>query len=97
MHMRLVLGMLLRVPQLLLRRHEVRKQQHWAMIAERGSVTGLKLMFWIYRVFGKGVFLLILHPVVLYFSLCDSTARKASRQYLAQIAQFQGLPPATGF
>jgi predicted LPLAT superfamily acyltransferase len=96
MHVRLVLGMLLRVPQLLLRRHEVRKQQHWERIAERGSVTGLKLMFWTYRLFGKGVFLLILHPVVLYFALCNSTARRASRQYLAQMAQYQGLPPGTG-
>ncbi|MES2626111.1 MAG: glycosyltransferase [Pseudomonadota bacterium] len=97
MHTRLVLGMLLRIPQLLLRRHEQRKQKHWAHIAERGSVTGLKILFWIYRLFGKRAFLLILHPVVLYFSLCDSTARKASRQYLAQMAEFQGITPDTSF
>ncbi len=97
MHVRLFFGMLLRMPQLLLRRHEERKQRHWAMIAERGSVAGLKLMFWIYRLFGKGAFMLILHPVVLYFSLFDSTARKASRQYLTQMAQYQGVPPDTGF
>lgn len=97
MHVRLVFGMLLRVPQLLLRRHEERKHQHWARIAERGNVTGLKLMFWVYRLFGKKAFRLILHPVVLYFSLCDSTARRASRQYLAQVAEYQGLVPDTGF
>jgi predicted LPLAT superfamily acyltransferase len=97
MHARLLLGMLLRMPQLLMRRHEKRKEQHWATIAERGSVTGLKLLFWIYRFSGKGVFLLILHPVVLYFALFDSAARRASRQYLLQLAQYQGLAPDISF
>jgi predicted LPLAT superfamily acyltransferase len=97
MHVRLFLGMVARMPRLLMRSHIERRQQHWAVIAERGNVAGLKLMLWIYRVFGKGAFLLILHPVVLYFSLFDSTARRASRQYLAQMADYQGVPADTGF
>lgn len=86
MHFRLLFGMLLRIPHLIFRRHNERKVRHWALIREKGSYAGLRLLLWIYTVFGRGLFLLILHPVVLYYSTSFSTARKSSREFLLRVA-----------
>lgn len=93
MHVRLVGGMLLRLPGLLGRdhdRHRERRARHWARIAESGSSSGFKLLLWIYQHLGRWVFLLALHPVVLYYSLTGGTARRASEQYWQQLATFEG-------
>ncbi len=97
MHARLFFGMLLRIPDLISRRNEQSNQQHWASIAERGSRIGLMLMFWVYRHLGRWVFLLLLHPVTLYFLLTAGTARRASRQYLKQLAEYQGCSMKISF
>ena len=92
MHTRLFFGMLLRIPDLISRSNDGNKPQHWARVTERGSHICLKFMFRVYHHLGRHVFLLILHPVVLYFSLTAGPARRASRQYLQQLAKFQGEP-----
>ncbi len=86
MHFRLVGGMLLRIPNLILRRHNDRKARHWAMIREKGSYAGMRLLLWIYTFFGRWLFLIILHPVVLYYSTSYSTARNSSRDFLSRVA-----------
>lgn len=90
MHVRLIAGMLMRSPQLLRRAAGSRGKLHWASMAERGSSSGLRLMLWVYRHLGRWVFLLLLHPVTLYFLLTAGTARRASGQYLRQLAAYQG-------
>ena len=90
MHVKLVFGMLKRLPRLLSRRFVRSEHGHWATIRERGSLLGMKLLLLIYRYLGRAPFLLVLHPVILYFSLFAGSARKASRQYLKQLASFRG-------
>jgi predicted LPLAT superfamily acyltransferase len=93
MHTRLFFGMLPRIPMLLFRRRsQTRRQQHWAYMAELGSSAGYRLMFLGYRLLGRWFFLLLLHPVTLYYLLSSSRARGYSRQYLQQLALFQHQP-----
>jgi len=84
MHTMLFFGMLLRLPVLLLRKLGVRKG-HWSRLEERGAITGMKILFAGYRLFGRGVFRVMLFPVMTYFFLTSSSARRASRQYLDRV------------
>ena len=86
MHTRLFFGMLKRLPFLLFRVPE-NNQVHWARRAERGSIAGIRFMLWIYRLFGRTIFKLILYPVMLYFFLTGSKERRASREYLQRVAE----------
>lgn len=97
MHARLLGGMLMRFPGLLMRRRPGPANAHWASIAERGSSAGLSLMLWIYRHLGRWVLLLLLHPVILYFVLFGRTARLASQQYWLQVARANGEEATVGF
>ena len=97
MHVRLLAGMLVRIPQLVMRSRAQKNQDHWSSISEKGSAAGMKLMFWIYRHLGRWLFLLMLHPVILYFLLSASSARKASRQYLQQVAAYKSAPAKISF
>jgi predicted LPLAT superfamily acyltransferase len=89
MHTRLFFGMLVRLPSLLFRKqsynHIHNQESHWATLQEKGSVSGMLILVWIYRHLGRLPFLLVLHPVILYFSLSSGEARKASRQFVVQI------------
>src|SRR6185312_1367408 len=76
-------GMLPRLPWLLglsLHRH---RQQHWAHIGERGTLTGLRFIGALDRIFPRWVGHLVLCPVTAYFFLTHPRARKASRRFLA--------------
>ena len=70
MHIKLVFGMLFRLPKLLFRnlsRHD-ELHQHWSSQREKGTYWGLKILFTIYKLFGRRFFNVILHPVIfLYF------------------------------
>jgi len=58
---------------------------HWAGLAERGSMAGIRLMAGIYRLLGRRVAQALLHPVVAYFYLRERTSRAASRRYLEAV------------
>ncbi len=62
-----------------------KQPRHWGAISEKGSYLGLSFLLKIYRLFGRWFFLLVLHPVVLYYTVFSSGARTASRQYLQHI------------
>jgi predicted LPLAT superfamily acyltransferase len=62
-----------------------KKPQHWGAIPEKGSYLGLSFLLKLYQLFGRWLFLLVLHPVVLYYTVFYSSARTASRQYLQHI------------
>lgn len=57
-------------------------ENHWSQTREAGTMAAMRLIFWIYRVFGRWVFTLIMYPVALYFVIGRAEQRKASRQYL---------------
>ncbi|PRC95153.1 acyltransferase [Solimicrobium silvestre] len=60
---------------------------HWAAINEVSFLAGIRLMFWICKVFGRWPFRLILYPVLLWYVLVSSSARRASREYLKRVNQ----------
>jgi predicted LPLAT superfamily acyltransferase len=59
---------------------------HWAAINEVGFVAGMRLMFWIFRVFGRWPFRLVLYPVLAWYVLTKPVARRASQEYLGRVA-----------
>jgi len=95
MHTRLVFTMLGR----LLRGQAVsgRHAHHWAWLAERGSVWGLRLCLVSYRLLGRRGCRAMLMPVVLYFYLTGREQREASRQFLTRAFRFKGWSRQPGF
>lgn len=99
MHTRLFFGMLTRLPKLLrlkfTKKKPVKKKQDlvdenlWFTIKEKGSVLGLKILIYIYKTLGRKVFLLVLHPVILYYVVFSKTLRKNSRQYWENLFAYQ--------
>ncbi|WP_199739014.1 acyltransferase [Herminiimonas sp. KBW02] len=68
--------------------------RHWASINEASFVAGMRLLFWIYRWFGRWPFRIVLYPVLLWYVMSKPIARRASRNYLQHVAQF--IPINTG-
>ena len=92
LHVRLGFGMLPRSLWLLGRNLHRHRQQHWAHIGERGTLTGLRFIGALDRLFPRWVGHLVLYPVTLYFFLSHPRARRASRQFL----KAAGQPPSLG-
>ncbi|NVK56211.1 MAG: acyltransferase [Alteromonadaceae bacterium] len=57
-------------------------QEHWSQTNEAGTLAGMRFVYFLYRVFGRWIFTLIMYPVALYFVLCRADQRKASLKYL---------------
>lgn len=57
---------------------------HWSEKKEAGSLLGLKVLFVTYRLFGRLFFRFLLLPVMLYFFLFKTAARRASLDFLAR-------------
>lgn len=55
---------------------------HWAKMRETGTLVGLRFLFRLNQVFGRGVFTFILWFVSAYFVLTRPEYRRASRDYL---------------
>ncbi|MDE2345113.1 MAG: glycosyltransferase family 2 protein, partial [Gammaproteobacteria bacterium] len=82
LHIRLVTGMLLRMPKLLRAKKSTKQRRGWPHIGERGSLLGLRFIGFIDRTFGRYASLLVLYPVTAYFFVTHPRARRASRQFL---------------
>jgi len=67
---------------------------HWASINEVGFVAGMRLMFWIFRVFGRWPFRLVLYPVLAWYVLTKPLPRRASQEYLRRVAGHTSSAPA---
>jgi predicted LPLAT superfamily acyltransferase len=57
----------------------------WLSVAERGSVLGIRFLFFLCVAFGRRVGRLALKPVILYYVLVHGSARRASRRYLERL------------
>jgi predicted LPLAT superfamily acyltransferase len=68
--------------------------RHWASINEVSFVAGMRLLFWICRVFGRWPFRLVLYPVLLWYVATKPAARRASASYLERVAARGGEAPA---
>jgi len=62
--------------------------KHWAQINEFSFIAGLRLLFWLARVFGRWPFRLVLYPVLLWYLVAKPVARAASKNYLRRMASF---------
>ena len=88
LHTRLVFGMLLRLPILIVRKSSF-ERIHWSRIGERGGVIGMRALFAVYSLCGRRAFELLLYPVIGYFYLTDARVRTVSRQYLDRIEKYR--------
>ena len=59
--------------------------QHWSQVQEAGAVVGIKTLFWIYRLLGRPVLYLAMTPVMIYFFVIRTSARRASIDYLNRL------------
>lgn len=59
--------------------------RHWADIGEGGLLLGVRFMYVIHRYCGRWPFRLLLWPVMLYFFLGRSIARRSSLEYLRHL------------
>jgi predicted LPLAT superfamily acyltransferase len=64
--------------------------RHWADIHEFSFIAGMRLLFWLCRVFGRWPFRAALYPVALWYMMAKPAARDASREYLLRMAQRRG-------
>ena len=100
MHTRLFFGMLFRLPSLLKNNHQrrkIRRQVHWSARQERGTPLGLNFLVWSYKLFGRGFFKLLLHPVIAYFTLFAGETKRASIDYQQKMQAFKGLSGKIGW
>ncbi len=61
---------------------------HWSKVKESGTLIGMQTLLLVYRLFGRAGFRLILLPVMCYYYLTSTTARRASQQYIAKISPY---------
>jgi predicted LPLAT superfamily acyltransferase len=62
-----------------------RPARHWAQINEFTFIAGIRLLFWLGRVFGRWSFRAVLYPVLLWYLVAKPSARAASRDYLRRV------------
>ncbi len=62
----------------------------WHRLRERGSLLGMRLVVWLYRLFGRRLCGVLILPVVGYFFLTGGQARRASRLYLERLHEWSG-------
>ena len=63
---------------------------HWSGFNEVSFVAGMRLLFWICRVFGRWPFRIVLYPVLAWYVLTKPRARRVSRSYLRRVAACGG-------
>jgi predicted LPLAT superfamily acyltransferase len=63
---------------------------HWSGFNEVSFVAGMRLLFWICRVFGRWPFRIVLYPVLAWYLLTKPRARRVSRSYLRRVAACGG-------
>lgn len=72
-----------------------KQTRHWYQINESSFVLGMKLLFWICRIFGRWPFRIVLYPVVGWYMLTKHVARRASRDYLRRLSMSGAETPVT--
>jgi predicted LPLAT superfamily acyltransferase len=59
-------------------------ERRWWVVAERGSLAGLRLMARVYELLGRRIVRVLLYPIAAYFFVRERS-RGASRRYLARV------------
>lgn len=68
-------------------------ESHWAGVQERGSLLGMRLLIAIHRLGGGWLFRLGLAPVVCFYAVFHTPARRASLDYLRRMHRFNPAFP----
>jgi predicted LPLAT superfamily acyltransferase len=58
------------------------QKQHWSTLKESGTAKGIMFLLWLHKTCGRNTFNLVMHPIMVYFFLFNSVARKASLDFL---------------
>ncbi|MFT5430031.1 MAG: putative LPLAT superfamily acyltransferase [Myxococcota bacterium] len=66
------------------------KPDHWLTTGERGTLVGIRAVFFMATVFGRLPTRLLARGIALWYALFDKKAKAASRQWLAQV---EGVEP----
>lgn len=66
--------------------------RHWASINEVSFVAGMRLLFWVCRVFGRWPFRIALYPVLGWYLLANGRARRVSGDYLRRVSAHAPVP-----
>jgi predicted LPLAT superfamily acyltransferase len=96
-HARLVLTMLVRLPQILRHRPpRLKAPSHWAGMAERGAYWGLCIMAAVYRLTGRYGCLAVAMPIACIFHVTGPEQRRAARLFRqrANVARGSGRSSA---
>lgn len=62
-----------------------RRSAHWAQLEETGVYWGMRVLLGVHARGGRGLFRILLYPVVLYYFLVAGSARRASLDYLRRL------------
>ncbi|MDL2059757.1 glycosyltransferase [Mesosutterella sp. AGMB02718] len=62
----------------------------WEAAPERHGAPGIRILLWIYRRFGRGVFRAVLRPVVFFYWATGTEGRRESGRYLRLVRGFAG-------
>lgn len=88
MHTRLFFGMLARLHTILNRKFGNSGSdgnRHWSHIKERGTVSGMRVLFYLYKISGRMLLNIILVPLTLYFFATNKPSRTASLKFLNKV------------
>ncbi|MCQ8878452.1 family 2 glycosyl transferase [Pseudoalteromonas shioyasakiensis] len=69
---------------------------HWSQLKERGSMFGIEVLVFIYKVFGKWLFKVVLTPVMFYFYITGRLSRHAIWHYLDNLNTSMGEQKRVG-
>ena len=77
--------------------YDEKVEKHWSQINESTSTLGIRFLLAVFRLGGRTLFHLTLWPVALFFWAFSARARRASSEYLTQMARFTSQrPPRLG-
>lgn len=62
------------------------RRRAWFDLEEKGVLWGMRLVLAVHRLLGRRLCLWLVHLVVFYYWLSNTTARRASRDYLRRVA-----------
>ena len=68
------------------------RTRHWAAINEVSFVGGMRLLCWVHRVLGPWPFRIALYPVLAWYVLTNTRARRVSADYLARVGAYTTVP-----
>lgn len=71
--------------------------QHWSNTEERGTVIGIKILLWVYRLFGRRILWVVMFPVIAFMYITGASARNASRKFFNNANRVDSRVPKYSF